>query len=142
MMLIDTILVAVKPDDENDRIVDAVVDVAVPTEASVVLWVNHTEENADAAMEDLGRVSADELAERNQAVQDAVSRLESANISHEVRGAIGESGKTLVGVGEELGADRLFIQERSRSPAGKALFGSMAQTVLLNADCPITFVRR
>jgi nucleotide-binding universal stress UspA family protein len=39
-------------------------------------------------------------------------------------------------------ADMVFIQERRRSPAGKAVFGSAAQEVLLNAPCPVTFVRQ
>ena len=42
---------------------------------------------------------------------------------------------------EEIGADVLVIGVRRRSPVGKLVMGSVAQTILLDADCPVLAVR-
>ena len=39
------------------------------------------------------------------------------------------------------GADVLVIGVRRRSPVGKLVMGSVAQTILLDADCPVLAVR-
>lgn len=142
-MPVETILLAVKPEEEHEFLVDAVLDVAEPTRATVVLGVVHSEESFEAANEDYGgRASPDELARRSKAVRVATDRLEEADVPYEVRGAVGDPGETFVSIGEETGADLLFVRGKKRSPTGKALFGSTAQTVLLNAHCPVTFVRQ
>jgi nucleotide-binding universal stress UspA family protein len=40
-----------------------------------------------------------------------------------------------------LGADLLVIGARRRSPVGKALLGSVAQTVILEAALPVLVVK-
>lgn len=143
-MGINTIVLAVQSDaEEYDRLVDATLDIAKPTGASVVIGVAHSEETYEAANEDFdGRAAPDELARRNRQVKDAVDRFDSAGISVKIQAGVGDAGETFVSIAEESNADLLFIQGRSRSPTGKALFGSVAQTVLLNAPCPVTFVRQ
>jgi nucleotide-binding universal stress UspA family protein len=44
-------------------------------------------------------------------------------------------------VARDVDADMVVTGGRKRSPAGKAVFGSTAQKVLMNAPCPVTFVR-
>lgn len=39
-----------------------------------------------------------------------------------------------------LDADYIVVVGRSRSPVGKALFGSVTQGVLLHAECPVLAV--
>ncbi|PSP66736.1 universal stress protein, partial [Halobacteriales archaeon QH_6_68_27] len=46
-----------------------------------------------------------------------------------------------VGLAAETDADLVVVGGRKRSPAGKAVFGSTAQEVMLESPCPVTFVR-
>jgi nucleotide-binding universal stress UspA family protein len=47
----------------------------------------------------------------------------------------------VLGVAEEVGAELLVVGLHRRSPVGKALLGSNAQQILLNARCPVLAVR-
>jgi len=51
------------------------------------------------------------------------------------------AGERIVELVEELDADLVVVGGRKRSPTGKAVFGSVAQEVLLNSPRPVTFVR-
>jgi len=47
----------------------------------------------------------------------------------------------VLGVAREVGAELLVVGMHRRSPVGKALLGSNAQRILLNATCPVLAVR-
>ena len=49
-----------------------------------------------------------------------------------------ERADEIVAAAERLGCDHLFIVGRRRSPTGKALFGDVAQRVLLNFEGTVT----
>jgi nucleotide-binding universal stress UspA family protein len=59
---------------------------------------------------------------------------------HLATGGADLSGALLRLVGT-LGAELLVIGARRRSPVGKALLGSVAQTVILEADLPVLVVK-
>lgn len=143
-MGIETVMLAVQPDvEETNQLVDTAIDIAEPTGASVIIAVVHSEESYEAANEDFdGKAAPDELAKRNQHVTTAVNRLNAVGVHTEIQAGVGDVGPTLVSIADDVNADLMLIREQGRSPAGKALFGSVAQTVLLNAHCPVTFVRR
>jgi nucleotide-binding universal stress UspA family protein len=62
-------------------------------------------------------------------------------VDYEIRGAVGDYSEQVVSVAEALEADLVLVGGRKRSPTGKAVFGSVAQEILLSAPCPVTFVR-
>ena len=52
-----------------------------------------------------------------------------------------EAGEDIVAFANEKEVDEIIIGVKSRSNIGKLLFGSTAQTVILEADCPVISVR-
>src|SRR5262245_52621218 len=50
-------------------------------------------------------------------------------------------GEQVVELVDQLGADLLVIGARRRSPVGKALLGSVAQTIILQANVPVLVVK-
>ena len=53
----------------------------------------------------------------------------------------GDLGDALLRLVDAVGADLLVIGARRRSPVGKALLGSVAQTVILEANLPVLVVK-
>ena len=50
-------------------------------------------------------------------------------------------GEDLVNFAKETDSDEIIIGVKKRSRAGKLLFGSNAQIVILNAHCPVVTVK-
>lgn len=55
----------------------------------------------------------------------------------EAVGLVGDAGDELVRYANEQDASYICVGGRRRSAVGKALFGSVTQDVLLNAECPV-----
>lgn len=144
-MAIDTILLAVGPGDavRTEALTDALNEIAVPTGARVVLAHVFTQDEYDDVCGQLNIEAGTDptvVAERHATIRDIVSNLDE-EVEYDIQGAIGERGEAIVEVAKEVGADRVIVGGRRRSPTGKAVFGSTAQEVMLNAPCPVTFVR-
>ena len=70
-------------------------------------------------------------------VRAASDVLDEAGIGYEVTESSGDPAETIIDTADEMDADLIVIGGRKRSPAGKALFGSVTQTVILNAGRPV-----
>jgi nucleotide-binding universal stress UspA family protein len=53
----------------------------------------------------------------------------------------GDLGERIIQLVDEVGAELLVIGARRRSPLGKALLGSAAQTIILGANVPVLVVK-
>jgi len=72
------------------------------------------------------------------------ARLDAEGVRHSIRHldiGSGTASDAVLGVAEEVGAELLVVGLHRRSPVGKALLGSNAQQILLNAGCPVLAVR-
>ncbi|WP_411963661.1 universal stress protein [Haloferax sp. YSMS24] len=62
--------------------------------------------------------------------------------SHDVSVTIAEAGAPpedgILDLAKDVDADHIVMGGRKRSPAGKAVFGSVTQTVILESDVPVT----
>jgi nucleotide-binding universal stress UspA family protein len=106
-----------------------------------------TREEFDDAVETLDYefgdgADPDEVASHHSTIRDIEDRLDEAGVDWMVRGDVGPHGKRIVSLAETSDVDLVIVGGEKRSPTGKAVFGSTAQTVMLNAPCPVTFVRK
>ncbi len=151
-MSLETVLLAVGERDKGrtDRLAATAADVASPADATVALGHVFTTEEYDEARSDLdfdrkSEVTPDEVAKRYVTIRALGDALEAAGVEFGWHGRLADDeddeGEVVVALAEELDADMVVIGGRKRSPAGKAVFGSTAQDILLEAPCPVTFVR-
>jgi nucleotide-binding universal stress UspA family protein len=77
--------------------------------------------------------SASQLA----SVRHATDLLEAQGIDVEVTESSGDPADQLLDAAEEADADLIVVSGRNRSATGKALFGSVTQSVILNAERPV-----
>lgn len=89
-----------------------------------------------------GEALPDELksfksASRVDSVRRARDHLEGRGVAVEVLDASGDTADDILAEADRYEVDEIVLGGRKRSPVGKAIFGSVAQSVLLNADRPV-----
>ncbi|GGL25108.1 universal stress protein UspA [Halarchaeum grantii] len=145
---LDTVVIALGPDVSDaaaDRLVETAMQVAGPTDATVVLaYVFSGEQFIDAAKRlghpDASREDVDDVLADHETVERLGATLADHGITYAVRGAVGKVAEEVVAIADDVTAGRVIVSGRPRSPTGKAVFGSTAQSVILDASCPVTYV--
>ncbi|APX96976.1 universal stress protein [Natronorubrum daqingense] len=148
-MAIDTILLAVGPMDtvRAEELADTVLEIADPLDASVVIGHAFTADEYEDIYDDLDLdarvddVDPDEVARRRSPVGDLADIFEDAGVDYEIRGALGDVSTKVVDMAIDVDADRMVVGGRRRSPAEKAVMGSVSQEIILQAPCPVTYFR-
>lgn len=130
------------PVDENmDRAelaADAVVSLPNANEDVTVTVLNVFE--AFSAADEGGQVRSEDIwddVDLPESVEAVVDDLESAGIEATIRREHGDPANQILAVAEDIDADTIIMSGRKRSPTGKVLFGSVVQSVLVEADCPV-----
>jgi len=147
-MSLQRVVLAVGQSD-TDRIEamgQTVTDIAGPAGAEVSLAHMFTSEEYADVRDQLGidhdaEHSPDDVAKRHRVVRTLGDALTVADVDYSIQGRVGDHGEEIVSLAEELDADLVVVGGRKRSPVGKAVFGSTAQRIMLDAPCPVTFVR-
>ena len=125
------VLLAIGLDDERRAIAQAetVVDLpGAPDEVTAHLCHVFRDNPEGASVHQLGTVRR------------ARELLEDAGVNCVHYEASGDPGEELVAAADEVDADLICVSGRKRSPAGKAVFGSTTQALVLNADRPVLAV--
>ncbi|MFC6825195.1 universal stress protein [Halopelagius fulvigenes] len=124
---------------------------AVGADTDLVLLVTLTEEEYEETHEMLDTIGSVEhttytddqvlTAATNVAEELARDVLADGAVSYEIVPRVADEkdrAETVVTVAEETGSDHAFVLGRRRSPTGKAIFGDLAQHVVLNFDGYVT----
>lgn len=72
--------------------------------------------------------------------EDVAQATLDGQLNVEAEGRVGDPVTEIINVAQDLDARYIVIGGRKRTPAGKALFGSATQSLLLNADRPVVTV--
>ncbi len=127
-----TIIVGYRPTPEGRAALDRAIDEARRSGARLLV-INSAERPAGSPEPISAERGVDALSQR----------LQAAGIVHEIRQLDLDDDPAeaiLSGVSDPV-ADLIVIGLRRRSPVGKLITGSVAQRVLLDADCPVLTVK-
>jgi len=148
-MSLEVLTLAVGPDEDTriKEMASLVCDIAGATGATVLLLHVFSQSAYDEGVAEAGYDPDDPppahtLASRLENIDGLSFAFEEADIEYRIRGEIGDVTDRIVSVAKETNTDMLFVGGRKRSPTGKAVFGSTSHRVLMNAPCPVTFVRQ
>lgn len=83
----------------------------------------------------------DAKAEAQANAEEIASRVD-LDDDREIVGLAGNPADKIIQYSEKIDADYIVMSGRKKSPTGKALFGSVLQSVLLDATCHVVSVRR
>lgn len=122
------ILVHVKGDDGAAAIAEAISQ-ARWRQASIV------------AVSASGDASATPVYASPEARSEVAEALESAGIKYELVLARDNTAEQVLELAEGYSAELIVLSTRKRSPVMKLFMGSMAQQIILEADCPVLTVR-
>lgn len=137
-----TVLLAVDSGQPNAQaLADTVVGFpGSPEEKSATVLTVHEADEIFGAQDEGSRAEWDEDSDFPESVRLAEETLESAGIAAATRRELGNPAEEILAVAEDIDADNIVIGGRKRSPTGKALFGSVTQSVLLDSDRTVTVV--
>ncbi|MFP4626267.1 MAG: universal stress protein [Natronomonas sp.] len=138
------------PLDNDEERANAQVDTLLdlpgdPEDLSVVIV--HVYEEIDTPADEGGSVLIQELNESLEELRDlppavdlVENRLEEAGIEYERREKVGEAAPGILDTGEDVDADAILLGSGKHTRVGKALFGSVSQDVILEADIPVIII--
>lgn len=127
------ILLAVNNDDDRAHDQAAFVTDLPSVDDDIEVVVTHT-------MTDDEATAPDELknVERIDTVRAVRDQLEAAGIPVELAEARQPPADGVLELADEFDIDNIVIGARRRSPVGKAVFGSVTQRIIQDADVPVT----
>lgn len=121
---------------------------AEPAEVEAVVVHVHEEidvppdEAGSRVIEDINR-DIDEIQGVPDSVELVESELEAAGVNVERQERVAdETSDAILDVATEVDADSVLLGVRGRSPVGKAVFGSVTQSVILESDRPVIVAPR
>lgn len=131
--------VVVAVGDDEERAIDQAEFVSnLPESAEeVVAHVVHTLHGDEREVPEAMR-----RADRVASVRRALEYLEAKNVTAKAQDISEPVADSIIDLADDLDADLIVVGGRKRSPAAKAVLGSVTQQVILNTDRPVTVAGR
>ncbi len=128
------LLVCYGGNKSSKRALDLAIDHAAKFGASVHVAMVLTEK---------GEGVVDAKAQAEKAIAEAVQSLETAGLesASQILQQGTSKGEALAHYAKQISADLVYIGVATKSKVGKLLFGSTAQYLILEADCPVVTVK-
>lgn len=127
-----TVLVPVDNDENRSQAQTDIISELPLDEERVTVVLTHALEGAETevpeAMQNPGRV---------ETVSDAQDDLEADGYTVDLAEAGLPPAQGILDLAEEFDVDLIVLGGRKRSPTGKALFGSVTQSVILDCSCSV-----
>lgn len=135
-----TIVVGVDLTDQNVPVIAEGAKLAAAFEESLhvvhVLSRSRFRKLEQTSVEDTGKaIPLDEI--RDHAKRIAKDTASDIDRPYEAVGLVGDAAEKLIEYADDHDASYIVMGGRKRSAVGKVLFGSVTQSVLLNADVPV-----
>lgn len=130
--------------DTNRAMATGELVASIPTASETVqVTIVNVQKKRDLADMDGSSLVPEEVFDKDdfpENVEKVENFLKNEGISVEKRRVLGKPAKEIIEMANEIPADLIVLSGRKRTPIGKVLFGSVTQSVLLNADTPVTVV--
>jgi len=144
-------LVLVEDSDRHRELLREAGELAEGVGAELLLLSAMTEEEYENDIETIEAIAnVENIGFGRETMMDAAKSLartlaegefEGLDVDYEVLGeVVDEDGHddAVLRIAEDRDCDHIFVTGRRRSPTGKAIFGDVAQSVILNYDGPVT----
>lgn len=141
-----TVLVAVDETERSKRAIETAYDLATSYDDSLVVLHVIPQEEFEAhqnAITDIPGFAEYSLPQQESGAREFARRFATETLGADStdriqpRGRVGDISTEILDEVTSSNPRYLVIAGRRRSPTRKALFGDTAQTILLNADCPV-----
>lgn len=133
------IVFAIDSDEQRAQTMTETV-LALPREPEdIEVTILNVFQEFDAA-DDMGRAKSSDYFDKDDfpaSVNIVQEALEAAGAQVILQREHGDPSEKILAIAEDVDADAIAISGRKRSPAGKVLFGSVTQSVLLSATRPV-----
>lgn len=105
--------------------------------------IGEYEEKREAIESSSGAQAFYSIEQEEEAIRKQIKKLaekvfDGIDINYKVDVRVGKERREIFEAVDEHDSDHVFMVGKNKSPAGKALFGDLAQTVVLNFDGPVT----
>jgi nucleotide-binding universal stress UspA family protein len=139
-----TIVAAVDSSERASKVVDQANELAKKFDENIhIIHVMNRSEVIEHRKSDVnGAEAVGEDGMRSTARKVALEMLDEhpTTVETEVTGLIGNPADEIVKFADKQDAKYVIVSPKRQSKTGKILFGSVAQSILLNASCPVISV--